>query len=136
MFKYTNHTASAFSQVSKDKTVYMGAINTLAHVLCMLVETCACGLHVRKQTCVRNIMVPPGENRWEFFERLSSYLTTNTSRRVNYSTQQTSFLWQNGPGNACLLLLGLSPSLVRMGVGQAETRNVGLISCFPFLIAV
>lgn len=64
--------ASAFSQVSNNKTVTvcMGAINTLAHGLCMLVGTCACGLHVSIQTCVRNIMVPPGENRWSFLSVL------------------------------------------------------------------
>ena len=39
------------------------------------------------------------------------YLTTNTSRRVNYSIQQTSCFWQSGPGSGYLLLLGLRLSL-------------------------
>lgn len=59
----------------------------------------------------------------DFFDCLSSYLTTYTSRRVNYSTQQTSSFWQKIPGSERLLL-------------RAEIRNVDLISCFPFLIAV
>lgn len=37
-------------------------------------------------------------------DRLTSYLTTYTSRRVNYSTQQTSCFWQKISGSECLLL--------------------------------
>lgn len=62
-----------------------------------------------------------------FFERFFSYLTTYTSRRVNYSTQQTSCFWQKIPGSECLLLD------LHLGGG---VMNVDLILCFPFLIAV
>lgn len=45
--------------------------------------------------CVQNVisaLMKPDEEG--FFERLSSYLTTYTSGKVNYSTQQTSCFWQ------------------------------------------
>lgn len=66
--------------------------------------------------------------RWKqmgHFERPSSYLTTNTSRRVNYSTQQTSCFWQRGPGSECLLLLGLCLSQITWGGGTSQNQECG-----------
>lgn len=113
-------------------SVCVGISNTLAYV-CQC-DSAYVGLHASVYACVQTVI--PSENRWGFFERPPPYLTTNTSRRVNYSTQQASCFWQEGPGSECLLLLGLCLSLDHRAVGQAKTRNVSLISCFPFLIAV
>lgn len=89
-------------------------------------------------SCIRggqNAIIPLVETDGGF-ECFPSYLTTYTSRRVNYSTQQTSCFWQQGQGSECLLLLDPCLSLDPMGMGWAKMRNVDLISRFPFLIAV
>lgn len=92
-----------------------------------LVGSMAACMHV----CKMSLFPPPRWKQMGHFERPSSYLTTNTSRRVNYGTQQTSCFWQRGPGSECLLLLGLCLSRITWGGGTSQNQECGPNLTFP-----
>ena len=104
--------------------------NMSAYGSCMSAPICICGLHASMHACVQTVMIAPSENRcFGFF--FIPYLTTNTSRRVNYSAQQTSCFWQSGPGSEHLLLLCLCLLLDHKGGGTSQNEECEPNFTFP-----